>query len=127
MKKGTATSYYECVPEKNSLPTRINLLRKIDYWKIEPLLKLINGRRYKREAALLIESGLIQTLRNGIPVRYVISKKVASFDISPDQGKSYLNYLRGNLEFSFEENLVDIVNSIATIEARIRTKSYNVF
>ena len=127
MKKGTATSYYECVPEKNSLPTRINLLRKIDYWKIEPLLKLINGRRYKREAALLIESGLIQTLRNGIPVRYVISKKVASFDISPDQGKSYLNYLRGNLEFSFEENLVNIVNSIATIEARIKTKAYKIY
>ena len=127
MKKGTATSYYECVPEKISLPTRINLLRKIDYWKIVPLLKLMNSRRYKREAALLIESGLIQTLRNGIPVRYVISKKVASFDISPDQGKSYLNYLRGNLEFSFEENLVDIVNSIATIEARIKTKAYKIY
>ncbi|CAN2246920.1 hypothetical protein MCEMZLE22_01430 [actinobacterium SCGC AAA044-D11] len=127
MKKGTATSYYECVPEKISLPTRINLLRKIDYWKIVPLLKLMNSRRYKREAALLIESGLIQTLRNGIPVRYVISKKVASFDISPDQGKSYLNYLRGNLEFSFEENLVNIVNSIATIEARIKTKAYKIY
>lgn len=127
MKNGTATSYYESVPEKISILTKINILRRINYWKIIPILKLINGRRYKKEAMLLIESGLIQSMRSGVPIRYVIKNKMCSFDISPDQGKIYLNYSRGKLSGNLEDNLIDIINSIATIEARIKTKAYKIY
>lgn len=127
MKNGTAISYYESVPEKISILTKINLLRRINYWKIVPILKLINRRRYKKEAILLLESGLIQSMRSRVPIRYVVKNKMCSFDISPDQGKIYLNYLRGKLGGNLEENLIDIVDSIATIEARIKIKAFKTY
>ncbi len=127
MKNGTATSYYGSEPQKISILNKINILRRVDYWKIVPVLKLIKRRRYQKEAVLLIESGLIQSMRGSVPVRYVIKNKMSSFDISPDQGKTYLNYLRGKLSGNLEDNLIDIVNSIATIEARIKTKAYKIY
>ena len=127
MKNGTATTYYESAPEKISILEKISDRRRINYWKIVPVLKLIKRRRYQKEAVLLIESGLIQSMRGSVPVRYVIKNKMSSFDISPDQGKTYLNYLRGKLSGNLEDNLIDIVNSIATIEARIKTKAYKIY
>jgi hypothetical protein len=127
MKNGTATTYYESAPEKISILEKISNRRRINYWRIIPILKLIHGKRYQKEAILLIESGLIESMRSGVPARYVIKKKTSSFDISPDQGHSYLNYLSGKLSGDTEENLIDIVNAIATIEARIKTKAYKTY
>jgi hypothetical protein len=127
MKNGTATTYYELVTEKISVLEKIYTRRRINYWRIIPILKLIHRKRYRKEAILLIESGLIESMRSGVPVRYVIENKTCRYNISPDQGETYLNYLRGKLSGSFEEKLNDIVNSIATIEARIKTKAYKVY
>ena len=127
MKNGTATTYYVALRDRFSFLEKVNLLRRVDYWKIVPILKLIHRRRYQKEAAHLIEFGLVQTLRGSVHVRYVIKNKVSSFDISPDQGKTYLNYLRGKLSGNKEDNLIDIINSIATIEARIKTKACKVY
>jgi hypothetical protein len=127
MKNGTATTYYVALPDRFSFLEKVNLLRRVDYWKIVPILKLIHRRRYQKEAALLIESGLVQSLRGSVPVRYVIKNKTSRFDISPDQGKTYLNYLRGKLSDNSKEDLIDIVNAIATIEARIKTKAYKIY
>jgi hypothetical protein len=127
MKNGTATSYYESAPEKISILEKISNRRGINYWRIIPILKLIHGKRYQKEAILLIESGLIQSMRGSVPVRYVIKNKTSRFDISPDQGKTYLNYLRGKLSDNSKEDLIDIVNAIATIEARIKTKAYKIY
>lgn len=127
MKNGTATSYYESAPEKISILKKISNRRGINYWRIIPILKLIHGKRYQKEATLLIESGLIETMRSGVPARYVIKNKTCSYNISPDQGETYLNYLRGKLSGNIEENLNDIVDSIATIEARIKTKAYKTY
>ena len=126
MKNGTATTYYVALPDSFSFLEKINLLRRVDYWKIVPILKLIHRRRYQKEAALLIKSGLVQTLRGSVHVRYVIKNKVSSFDISPDKGKTYLNYLREELSRNLEDNLIEIISSIATIEARIKTKACKV-
>jgi hypothetical protein len=127
MKNGTATSYYESGPQKNPILNKINILERINYWKIVPILKLIHQWRYEKEAHLVLKSGLIQSKRNGVHVRYVIKNKTSSFDISPDLGKTYLNYLRGKLSGNAEDNLIDIINSIATIEARIKTRSYKIY
>ena len=127
MKNGTATSYYESAPEKISILEKISNRRRINYWRIIPILKLIHGKRYRKEAILLIESGLIESMRDSVPVRYVIKNKMCRYDISPNQGETYLNYLRGKLSGNLEENLNDIVNSIATIEARIKTKAYKIY
>jgi hypothetical protein len=127
MKNGTATSYYGSEPKNISILNKINILERINYWKIVPILKLLKRKRYQREALLLIESGLIQSMRGRVPVRYVIKNKTSRFDISPDQGKTYLNYLRGKLSDNSKEDLIDIVNAIATIEARIRTKAYKIY
>jgi len=126
MKNETATTYYELAPEKFSVLAKINTRRQINYWRIIPILKLIHRKRYEKEAILLIESGLIESMRSGVPVRYVIKNKTCSYNISSDEGKTYLNYLRGKLSGDSEENLVDIVNSIATIEARIKTKTFKI-
>ncbi len=123
MKDGTASSYYQPVPDKNSLKDRLNLLRRVHYWKLVPALKLLNRKRYKKEARLLIEVGLIQGWRGGLPIRYQIKNGIASFAISPDQGESYLNYLEGNVIGGSEDDFRDFVNSIATLEAIIKTKA----
>ena len=127
MKNGTATTYYESAPEKISILEKISNRRRINYWRIIPILKLIHGKRYQKEAILLIESGLIESMRSGVPARYVIKNKTCSYNISSDKGETYLNYLRGKLSGNLEENLNDIVNSIATIEARIKTKAYKTY
>ena len=127
MKNGTATTYYESAPEKISFFKKIINRCEISYWRIIPILKLIHRKRYNKEALLLIESGLIERAQGKVSVRYVIKKKTSSFDISPDQGHSYLNYLRGRLSENMDENLIDIVNAIATIEARIKTKAYKTY
>ena len=127
MKNGTATTYYESAPEEISILAKIKIRSRIKYWRIIPILKLIHGKRYQKEAVLLIESGLFESVRGSVPVRYVIKNKTSGFDISPDQGKTYLNYLRGKLSRNLEENINDIVDSIATIEARIKTKAFKTY
>lgn len=127
MKNGTTTTYYESAPEKISILEKISNRRSINYWRIIPILKLIHRKRYNKEALLLIESGLIESMRSGVPARYVIKNKKCSYDISSDKGETYLNYLRGKLSGNLEENLNGIVNSIATIEARIKTKAYKTY
>ncbi len=123
MDEGTASSYYQPIPDKIPLKMRINLLRRVNYWKLVPLFKLLNGKRYKREAEFLITVGLIQTLRFGVPIKYEIKNGIASFDISPNLGENYLNYSRGKMTGKIEDDTRDLVNSIATIEARIKTKT----
>ncbi len=127
MKNGSATTYYESAPEKISILAKINIRKRINYWRIIPILKLIHGKRYRKEAMLLIESGLTESMRGSVPVRYVIKNKMCRYDISSDQGQNYLNYLRGKLSGNAEENLNEIVYSIATIEARIKTKAYKTY
>ena len=124
MSDQTASSYYRPFPEKTPLLAKLNLLRKIRYWKVVPWLKLKNGRRYKREAILLNSTGLVQGSRCGVLIKYEIKNKIATFDISPDQGESYLNYLRGTLSGDSVNDLRNAVHSIATIEAMIKTKFY---
>ena len=124
MSDQTASSYYRPFPEKTPLLAKLNLLRKIRYWKVVPWLKLKNGRRYKREAILLNSTGLVQGSRCGVLIKYEIKNKIATFDISPDQGESYLNYLRGTLSGNSVNDFRHAVHSIATIEAIIKTKRY---
>jgi hypothetical protein len=102
-------------------------IRRVNYWNLAPILKLLNGRRYKREAKSLIELGHIHASKCGVPIRYEIKNGFVSLDISPDQGKSYLNYLCGNLSESFQANSHDLVHSMATIEAIIRTKNHLIY
>ena len=124
MSDQTASSYYRPFPEKTPLLAKLNLLRKIRYWKVVPWLKLKNGRRYKREAIILNATGLVQGSRSGVLIKYEIKNKIATFNISPDQGESYLNYLRGTLSGDSVNDLRNAVHSIATIEAMIKTKFY---
>ena len=124
MSDQTASSYYRPFPEKTSLLAKLNLLRMVPYWKVVPWLKLKNGRRYNREAILLNATGLVQGSRSGVIIKYEIKNKIATFNISPDQGKSYLDYLRGTLSGDTAMDFRHAVHSIATIEAIIKTKRY---
>ena len=124
MSDQTASSYYRPFPEKTPLLAKLNLLRKIRYWKVVPWLKLKNGRRYNREAILLNATGLVQGSRSGVLIKYEIKNKIATFNISPDQGESYLDYLRGTLSGDTAMDFRHAVHSIATIEAIIKTKRY---
>lgn len=96
----------------------------VPYWKVVPWLKLKNGRRYNREAMLLNATGLVQGSRSGVLIKYEIKNKIATFNISPDQGESYLDYLRGTLSGDTAMDFCHAVHSIATIEAIIKTKRY---
>lgn len=124
MSDQTASSYYRPFPEKTPLLAKLNLLLKIRYWKVVPWLKLKNGRRYTREAILLNATGLVQGSRSGVLIKYEIKNKIATFNISPDQGESYLNYLRSTLSGDSVNDFRNAVHSIATIEAMIKTKFY---
>lgn len=124
MSDQTASSYYRPFPEKTPLLAKLNLLRKIRYWKVVPWLKFKNGRRYKQEAILLNTTGLVQGSRSGVLIKYEIKNKIATFNISPDQGESYLNYLRSTLSGNSVNDFRNAVHSIATIEAMIKTKFY---
>jgi hypothetical protein len=124
MSDQTASSYYRPFPEKTSLLAKLNLLRIVPYWKVVPWLKLKNGRRYNREAILLNATGLVQGSRSGVIIKYEIKNKIATFNISPDQGESYLDYLRGTLSGDTAMDFRHAVHSIATIEAIIKTKRY---
>ncbi len=124
MSDQTASSYYRPFPEKTSLLAKLNLLRIVPYWKVVPWLKLKNGRRYNREAILLNATGLVQGSRCGVLIKYEIKNKIATFNISPDQGESYLDYLRGTLSGDTAMYFRHAVHSIATIEAIIKTKRY---
>ena len=96
----------------------------VPYWKVVPWLRLKNGRRYNREAILLNATGLVQGSRSGVLIKYEIKNKIATFNISPDQGESYLDYLRGTLSGDTAIDFRHAVHSIATIEAIIKTKRY---
>jgi hypothetical protein len=123
MADGSSSSYFQPMPEKSSLSSKMNFLSKVNYWNLLSILKLLHRRRYKREAKLLVELGQLHLSRGGVAVRYELKGGVATFDISSDRGKSYLNYLRANAMENSEESSNEIVNSIATIEARIMTKT----
>jgi hypothetical protein len=120
----TASSYYRSFPEKTPLLAKLNLLRMVSYWKVVPWLKLKNGRRYNRESILLNATGLVQGSRSGVLIKYEIKNKIATFNISPDQGESYLDYLRGTLSGDTAMDFRNAVHAIATIEAMIKTKFY---
>jgi len=124
MSDQTASSYYRPFPEKTSPLAKLNLLRMVPYWKVVPWLRLKNGRRYNREAILLNATGLVQGSRSGVLIKYEIKNKIATFNISPDQGESYLDYLRGTLSGDTAIDFRHAVHSIATIEAIIKTKRY---
>lgn len=127
MSDQTASSYYRPFPEKTSLLAKLNLFRMVPYWKVVPWLKLKNGRRYNREAILLNATGLVQGSRSGVLIKYEIKNKIATFNISPDQGESYLDYLRGTLSGDTAMDFRHAVHSIATIEAIIKTKRYLIY
>ena len=126
MKDGTASSYYQAMPEKRRVISIFNLSR-INYWRLIPFLKLIHRKRYKDEVLLLAEKGLVCHSINGVLVRYEIKDGRATFDISPDNGASYLNYLQGSSGLNMHETSEELVNSIATIEAMIKTKKYLIY
>jgi hypothetical protein len=126
MKDGTTSSYYQAIPEKRRMISLFNLSR-INYWRLIPFLKLIHRKRYKDEAGLLAKKGLICHSINGVFVRYEIKGGRATFDISPDNGASYLNYLQGSLGANMQEFSEELVNSIATIEAMIKTKKHLIY
>lgn len=127
MENETASSYYEPMPGKVPLSVKLDLLGRIKYWKLAPILKLIHGRSYERQAINLIEIGQLLTSRAGVPLRYEIKNGLARFDISPDKGKTYLNYLQGNISGNSVDEAHDVVNSIATIEAMIKTKAHLIY
>jgi hypothetical protein len=126
MKDGTASSYYQAMPEKRRVISIFSLSR-INYWRLIPFLKLIHRKRYKDEVLLLAEKGLVCHSINGVLVRYEIKDGRATFDISPDNGASYLNYLQGSSGLNMHETSEELVNSIATIEAMIKTKKYLIY
>ncbi len=118
---GIATSYFRPVAKNKSVSAKINFLRKVRYWKIAPFLKLLKWRKISLQSKILLKSGLIESTFSGICVRYEIKGDVATFDVSPDGGKTYLNYLRGTLEGHPKTDTLDLANSIAMIEAMIFT------
>jgi hypothetical protein len=121
MINGTATSYFRPVVEKKSIWAKINIFGKVRYWKITPTLKLAKWRKINSQSKILLKNGLIESTLSGISVRYEIKGNLATFDVSPDGGKTYLNYLRGTLEGHPKTDKLDITNSIAMIEAMILT------
>jgi hypothetical protein len=126
MKDGTASSYYQAMPEKRRGISIFDLSR-IHYSRLIPFLKLIHRQRYKAEALLLAEKGFLCHAINGVFVRYEITEGQATFDISPDNGASYLNYLRGSSELNVRETHQELVNSIATIEALVKSKKHLIY
>jgi hypothetical protein len=121
MNDGKASSYFQPRNEKSLFWTKENLLRKFHYWNIIPILKILKRKKITAQARTLLKHGLIETTISGFQVRYAIKNSVATFDVSPDNGKSFLNYLQGTLEGEKNIDIPDVINSIATIEAMIRT------
>jgi hypothetical protein len=121
MKNGMVSSYYRSISNEISLWDKLNLIRRFNYWNLSPMLKVFKIEKYAREAKSLIEYGSISTLSAGVLVRFEIKNGVATFDVSPDKGATYLNYSSANTSINLEDDFDEIVDSIATIEAMIRT------
>jgi hypothetical protein len=124
MSEEIATSYYEELPDSKWVAARLLITRGIRYWKLIPLLKIVNARRYKREAELLLNTSQIQGFVNRVPIRYKVEGGLATFEISSDFGKTYLSYLTMKIDQKDEYTTLEFINSIATIEAIIKTRSF---
>jgi len=121
MRSGISTSYFKTVPKKITLRERANLYKKLNYWHLVPILKIISKGRYRNQAEFLIKSKLLEGKKFGSFYRYEIKRNEAFFGVSPDAGESILNYHRGKLGKDHKNNTEDIIHSIATIEAMIKT------
>jgi len=124
MSDGIATSYYEELSDSKWVAARLLVVRRIRYWRLIPLLKKVNIRRYKREAELLLNSSQIQGFVNRVPIRYKIRGGLATFEISSDFGKTYLRYLTMKINQKDECTTREFINSIAAIEAIIKTRCF---
>jgi hypothetical protein len=124
MSDGIATSYYKVMPEHKNLKFRLDLLAKFNYWTVRDCLLFMRRANYEMEALDLIRHGEIKRKYFGVAVRYSTKNGHSSFDISPDDGKSYLNYLRTEYSGENIENKIELAYSIATIEAMVLTKFY---
>lgn len=122
MEDGTASSYYRSVPEEVRSSLRINLLSRVSYSRFIPLLKLAYKKRYLAESKQLIAEGRIEAKRSGLAIRYEINNELVTFDVSPDGGATYLNYLQAQISKNRHDEVDDLIRSIATIEAMIMTK-----
>lgn len=127
MEDGTASSYYQSVPNRVPFSHRINPLRRVRYSKLIPLLKLVQKKRYLTESQQLMAEGRIETERSGHATRYEINDGSVTFDVSPDGGSTYLNYLRAHIGSNPDEEIDDLILSIATMEAMILTKKCVVY
>ena len=127
MEDGTASSYYQSVPARVPFSHRINPLRRVRYSKLIPLMKLVHKKRYLTESKQLMAEGRIEAKRSGLTTRYEINDGSVTFAVSPDGGATYLNYLRAHIGSNPDEEIDDLVLSIATIEAMILTKKCVVY
>lgn len=69
----------------------------------------------------------IEATRCGLATRFEINDEAVTFDVSPDGGSTYLNYLRAQIISDFHAEIDDLILSIATIEAMILTKKCVVY
>ncbi len=122
MEDGTASSYYQSVPDRVPFSHRLNPFRRVNYWRLIPVLKLVHKKRYLTESKHLIAEGRFDAIRSGLAIRYEINDGSATFDVSPDGGSTYLNYLRAHIGSNPDKEIDDLILSIATIEAMIKTK-----
>lgn len=122
MEDGTASSYYQSVPDRIPFSHRINPLRRVRYSRLIPLLRLVHKKRYLTESRELMVEGRFEAIRSGLAIRYEINDGSATFDVSPDGGSTYLNYLRAHIGSNPDEEIDDLILSIATIEAMIKSK-----
>jgi len=90
-------------------------------------LKLVHKKRYLTESKHLIAEGRYEAIRSGLAIRYEINDGSATFDVSPDGGSTYLNYLRAHIGSNPDEEIDDLILSIATVEAMILTKKCVVY
>jgi len=124
MSDGTATSYYKVIPEHKSLKSRLDLLARFNYWTVRDCLLFFRRKKYEREAEELIRVRKIKRKYFGVAIRYSAINGQSRFDISSDNGKTYLNYLRTGNSSQTKENKKELAYCIATIEAMVLTKFY---
>ena len=121
MKNGTSTSYYQPIDGEKTFKDWINFYNKLNYWSLVPILKFFNRKRYEGLSELLLKSKLLKGEKFGSLYRYEIKRGEAFFGVSPDGGKTFLNYHRGKVGGDYKESIKEITESIATIEAMIKT------
>ena len=127
MDDGTASSYYQSVPDRVPFSHRINPLRRLRYSRLIPLLKIVHKNRYLAESKQLMAKKRIEATRRGLATRFEINDGTVTFDVSPDGGSTYLNYLRAQIVSDYRAEIDDLILAIATIEAMILTKKCVVY